>query len=166
MKNITEEIKNYIRENYYYSPLTGELWFRSKNYSKICGCLHHSGYRQVRILGESYRVHRVCWFLYYGEFSEKFTDHIDRNRSNNKIDNLREVTMQQNNFNASKRVDNTSHFKGVHWLKSINKWRARIQYNKKRILIGDYLTAKEASVAYQKKATELFGEFNPQRVND
>lgn len=89
-------------------------------------------------------------------------DHINGNRLDNRKENLRICTQQQNIWNTRKRSDNTSGYKGVHFddVKWRNKkWRAQISYNKKLIFIGRFETAEQAKQAYQLKAKELFGEF-------
>jgi hypothetical protein len=68
-------------------------------------------------------------------------DHIDRDRTNNKLDNLRLVTYQQNNFNRSK-------VNGYAWHKQTKKWRARIHLNEKDIHLGLFDTKAEARAAY------------------
>jgi hypothetical protein len=163
MEKITEEIKDYIKEHYYYNHLTGDLWKKYKSFSRVCGHLH-SGYLYIKICDKQYYIHRICWMLYYGSFPNNEIDHIDRNRLNNKLENLREATKQQNMMNKSKYNNNSSGFKGVYFRKDLKKWAAYIQFNKKRTCLGHYLTKEEASAAYQKKAAELFGEFNPQRL--
>jgi hypothetical protein len=87
------------------------------------------------------------------------TDHINRNKLDNRRVNLRTCTRSQNVANTGIRRDNTSGRKGVSWDKSENKWRATININNKYIQIGRYKNIDDASEAYNKKAIELFGEF-------
>ena len=83
-------------------------------------------------------------------------DHIDNNRLNNKVNNLRWATHQQNTMNKAKTTTKTtSKYKGV-WKES--KWRAGIKHNYKTIHLGYFETEEEAARAYNAKATELFGE--------
>lgn len=89
-------------------------------------------------------------------------DHRDRNGLNNCRSNLRFATHADNSRNASIRQDNTSGFKGVTfepYTRGSKKWKSTIQYDKRRITIGRYLTAKDAAMAYNDKAMRLFGEF-------
>lgn len=83
-------------------------------------------------------------------------DHINGNGLDNRKNNLRMVTSQQNNFN---RKPINSKYKGVAFHKSCNSWEAKICLNQKRIYIGMFKTDKEAAQAYNLKAIELFGEF-------
>lgn len=96
-------------------------------------------------------------------------DHIDRNGLNNQKHNLRICTRSQNLMNSKKpKEGKTSKYKGVNFIKdqrSHNKpWRAEIRLNRKGIVIGTFKTEKEAALAYNKKALELFGEFS--RINE
>lgn len=161
---ITEEIKQYIRDNFHYNHITGDLWRNFHNYYKIVGYFNDKKYLQVSVKCNMLKVHRVAWFLYYGEFPVNQIDHIDRNRSNNKIQNLREVTHDQNMLNKSMYHNSSTKLVGVSWHKTNKKYRAYIGFETKIIHIGYYSTAEEASAAYQKKAAELFGEFNPHRL--
>lgn len=166
MKNEKENetAKNYIRDNYYYNPITGDLWKKYNKFSRVCNSIHDTGCYQVNILNKVYKAHRVCWLLYYGEFPEDQIDHIDMNRTNNKLDNLREANKQQNMCNRGKQKNNTSGFKGVTFCHRTDKWIAKIQCKSKNYYLGLYDTPERASSAYEKKADELFGEFNYQKV--
>ena len=84
-------------------------------------------------------------------------DHIDGNKENNTITNIRSCTQQQNMFNKTKSINNKSGYKGVDW--NCNKWRVRIMIKNKEIYIGSFDCIKEASKAYEAKAKELFGEY-------
>lgn len=86
-------------------------------------------------------------------------DHKNRNRSDNRRDNLRVCSHSQNIMNRDILPNNTSGKKGVSWDKVNNKWRAVIKYNYKYIHIGRYNNIEDASDAFHKKAKELFGEF-------
>jgi D-Tyr-tRNAtyr deacylase len=86
-------------------------------------------------------------------------DHIDNNRLNNKISNLRWVTNSENSMNKSLSKDNTSGVKGVFYFSQRNKYIAQIKHNYKYHHLGYFNTLEEAKEARQKKANELFGEF-------
>lgn len=86
-------------------------------------------------------------------------DHIDGNGLNNAKRNLRICSHNQNGKNTTKYKNNISGFKGVSWQKGSNKYSAQIRIDKKKIHLGYFVSAEDASKAYNKKAKELFGEF-------
>lgn len=89
-----------------------------------------------------------------------FPDHIDGDGLNNQRQNLRLVTRAQNQWNRSKTdSDVTSQYKGVYYAKDRQKWRAQINTNGKRKLLGEFKSELSAARAYNKAATELHGEF-------
>lgn len=107
-----------------------------------------------------YTVHRLVANAFIENMNGKnCVDHINNNKTDNKVTNLRFATNQENNFNRSMRSDNISGAKGVTWQKKTNKWRAYIKFNNKYIHIGVYKTIEEATVARQLEAKELFGEY-------
>ena len=113
------------------------------------GSLHHEGYLDVKINGKQYRVHRIIYMMFYGHIPRNMQiDHINRNRMDNRIENLRVVTHCENQWNVSEK-------KGYHFIPKYNKYRVRITANRKRILIGDYNTEEEAADAY-KEAKEKY----------
>lgn len=87
-------------------------------------------------------------------------DHIDGDTHNNNARNLRWVTTRQNGMNKPKQTRNKSGFKGVSWSSHRNKWHACIRIDRRTIHLGDFDTPEEAALIYEKKAEELFGEFN------
>lgn len=103
-------------------------------------------------------MHRFIMNAQKGEL----VDHINHNGLDNRRQNLRIATRQQNAINSFKPINNTSGYKGVNYMKGegrVKRWRAVIKFNQKYIHIGYFMDAIEASRAYDKKAKELFGEF-------
>lgn len=126
--------------------------FNTRFSGKECGCDNGKGYSsiKIRIDGELFTLaaHRLAWLIAYGEMPVYDIDHIDGNRSNNKIDNLRAVTKALNCRNAKMLKSNTSGVTGVTLDKSTGKWRARARVNRKMYSIGcfDDIAAAEAAV--------------------
>ena len=120
--------------------------------------VHHTGYKIFRVDYRQYREHRLIWLYVHGKVP-KFLDHIDGNKQNNNIDNLRKATKNQNQHNTILSSKNTSGVKGVSWNKQSQKWRARIKLKKKEIHIGNFTTLKEAEFAIRKAREKLHGKF-------
>jgi len=122
------------------------------------------GYNQVVLFNnrkhKNKMVHRLMAQMFLPDFDDNlFVDHIDRNKLNNCISNLRMVTHQQNLINRTKQVNNTSGYKGICWCKRDKKWVAHIKYNQKQIHIGNFDDIEDARETYNSKARELFGEY-------
>lgn len=128
---------------------------------EITWSYHNSGYaftRTSRKLGKrkSILMHRV---IMKASLTEE-VDHINGNRLDNRKNNLRIASRKENGRNqlVQKRIK-SSKYKGVSFYKPTKKWRASIKFNQKSFNLGYFLSEKEAALVYNKKATELFGEF-------
>ena len=84
------------------------------------------GYLRVTIDGEKHRVHRLIWLWHHGYLPENDIDHINRDRSDNRVENLREVTRACNLRNSGLYSTNTSGIKGISWTPDRQKWQAKI----------------------------------------
>lgn len=105
-------------------------------------------------------MHRLIYKHFIGPVPKgNVIDHINRNRLDNRIENLRLATASQNRMNSTKKRNSKNKYKGVAQDKGSRKWKAYIGYNKKQIHIGMFETEEEAYQAYLIKAKELFGEF-------
>jgi hypothetical protein len=120
------------------------------------------GYVKINISYETYRAHHLAWMFVHGEFPADEIDHIDGDRSNNAISNLRLATRGQNACNIRLRSDNRSGLKGVSWDKNRGKWLAQIKANRKNFTLGRFDTPEQAHAAWATAAKRLHGEFfNP-----
>jgi hypothetical protein len=140
-----------INKAFSYDSQTGIFTrkIRTANCSKIgdvAGHINTQGYVIIKYLGEAYKAHRLAWLLTNKVWPAGDVDHIDGNKSNNAIYNLRDVSRSRNALNTSIKSKNKSGYKGV----SIHngRWRARIMLDGKSIIIGSYTTPEEASAAY------------------
>jgi hypothetical protein len=104
---------------------------------KPVGSVTKAGYFESKLNLKAFKVHRVIFLLHHGYLPE-VVDHIDGNRQNNHIDNLREATPSQNKCNQKIYRNNTSGVKGVYFKKETNKWNAQINYNGKRKHLGTF----------------------------
>lgn len=103
----------------------------------IAGTIN-KGYIRIRVGKIGYLAHRIIWLFHYGYLSENDIDHIDRNPVNNRIENLRETSVQCNVRNSSVNSNNTSGCTGVFWDKSKKKWSAKMVVDQKlKKLSGD-----------------------------
>jgi hypothetical protein len=119
------------------------------------------GYKRVALYNKKQKhilVHRLVYQHFGKNWNPKMSiDHIDGNKENNHISNLRMATQQEQQFNKGVYKSNKLGVKGVHQIG--NKYQARICINKKLKVLGRFETIEEASNAYQTKAKELHGEF-------
>ncbi len=145
------DLKNKILD---FNPHTGELFLlREERYKKaravpIKAYGNHGGYSKVIIGGKRYLQHRLIWYLYYKKEPPDYIDHINGDKNDNRIQNLRRVTCAENIQNQIKPTKRSkSGFLGVS--KHRKKWRACICVNRKQINLGVYTTKKEASDVYQ-----------------
>lgn len=152
---ITQE---YIKSILTYNPNTGKFIWRRKKWGhkgKEAGYINPNGYRVIMIDNKNYGASRLAWLFHYGEFSKKQIDHINHNRSDNRIENLREVTNQQNQMNRTF-TGNTTGFIGVYWDKNRKKYAPKIKVNQKVINLGRYDSIEEA-IAMRLCAESVYG---------
>ena len=140
-----------LRSILHYDPLTG-VFTRIKPTRKcrvgsVAGSLSSHGYISIWVLKRHYSAHRLAWLYTYGTWPKDQIDHINRNRSDNRICNLRDVTNQQNLCNAGNFSTNTSGRKGVYWDKRDRRWRAGIGNKGKYLSLGCFKTFDEAVAA-------------------
>ena len=145
-----------LRSKFTYNPNTGELFgprgtvLRTALTSGYLVCATYVNGERIPML-----QHRVVWFLHHGyDPGEMQIDHINGDKSDNRIVNLRLATTQQNGFNQTKS-------KGIHWDTRIKRWRAQVFKDGKSIHVGNFIDEVAARAAVACKKRELFGEFSP-----
>lgn len=107
------------------------------------------GYHRVSVDSERYQAHRVAWLHHYGEWPSQFIDHINGDRADNRIANLRQATSQLNLENLrTPQKNSSSGLLGVHWSKQDGKWRAEIGSNRKKTHLGTFASPEMAHSAY------------------
>ena len=157
--NLTQER---LREVLSYDPETGIFKNRiSRGRSRvgaIIGCMYTCGYTMIVLCSERIYAHRLAWFYQHGRWPKNQLDHINGNRSDNRLVNLREATNQENQMNAKIPITNTSGFKGVSWYSKRQKWHAQIQFGV-NMHIGFFDSKEGARDAYESAAHKLFGKF-------
>ena len=149
-----------LKELLDYDPETGVfVWKvnrgRTAKAGTPAGNKNHDGYNRIMVDGKHYMAHRLAWFYVYGVWPANELDHINRERGDNKISNLRKASRLENMWNRARHSNNTSGYAGVSWSKLHNKWRADIQVNGKGKHLGLFNTPEEAHTAYLAAKEEL-----------
>ena len=106
----------------------------SKPAGYVCKTL---GYACVKVKGVLYRSHRLIWCMFHG-YEPSEIDHINRKKADNRIENLREVSRSENNYNHPVHARSTSGVKGVSWNKQRNNWRVYVALDNKTLHIGSF----------------------------
>ena len=139
-----------LKECLDYDEITGIFtWKEKRRGLKIgdkAGSITDQGYTVIRIDSQIYRAHRLVWLWVYDEFP-KIIDHIDGDRSNNALCNLRNVDRKDNQKNMGNNSKNTSGEMNIMWYAPLNKWHVQIQSSGKRIHIGYYHNMADAILA-------------------
>ncbi len=120
------------------------------------GRLLKTGYRSIHFSGRRYQEHRLVYLWHHGFIPEQI-DHINRIKSDNRIENLRATDYSKNQMNTHAR-SNQSGFRGVRFINSTGRWAARIYQNGKEIRIGTFDSAEAASAAYLSEFKKLINE--------
>ncbi|MBP6738768.1 MAG: HNH endonuclease [Leptospiraceae bacterium] len=145
-----KEYLDLLNEHLSYDVNTGIIiWKKSPgNKCKIgdaAGTLSN-GYAQIGLKGKIYRTHRIVWFLYYNSWPKNQIDHINGIRDDNRIENLREVTIRENQQNRVEHRNGA--LVGTYFNKKAKKWRSQIRINGEHIHLGYYKTEAEAHNSY------------------
>lgn len=153
-----------LKDNLTYNYLTGEFKWLISPCGKVkigstAGYILTSGYGRIMLQGGNYAIHRLVWLYTYGEFPSGVIDHIDGNPSNNKLENLRECSRQQNQKNMRKARNNTSGYKGVSWNIKAKKWLAKAKLAGKNYYLGVFEKVEDAAKAYADFTKKHHGEF-------
>jgi hypothetical protein len=144
-----------------YDPDTGHFfWLRPYGKARIgkpAGATNNLGYKWIQIDYRLYQTSRLVWLYVHGRWPRTLLDHINRDRADDRLINLREATYSESVYNRKMQSNNTSGYKGV-W-RSRGKWRAKIEAEGKRFNLGTFNSKEEAFAAYQIAAEKLHGEF-------
>lgn len=140
-----------LQAKLHYNPNTGIFVNKKKN--KITGSVHSKGYISIGVCGKVYLAHRLAWLYVYGYLPDMQIDHINHNKQDNRINNLRVVTNSENHKN--KGVSKHGIF-GVKWYEPYQMWRARITVDRKDISLG-YFKEYNDAVNARKNAEAYYG---------
>jgi hypothetical protein len=129
--------------------LTRKAGIAKHKAGEVAGSVSTHGHTRVGVDGKSYYAHRLVWLHVYGAWPQYNIDHIDGDPSNNRIENLRDVTQELNNQNQLRaHHDNSQSLLGVSFVKAKGKFRASLTVNKKPRFLGYFDTAEEAREKY------------------
>jgi hypothetical protein len=153
-----------------YDPDTGILtWKRMENRRALwndrhpgtaIGILDRDGYLHFKFRNQHFRVHRVAWALHHGCWPSKQLDHINGDRADNRISNLREADYLEQGQNRGLSIRNTSGFTGVTYNKRMRLWVANIRANGKKAYLGSAKSPEDAHALYLEAKRKLHG-FQP-----
>ena len=139
-------------ELFEYNPLTGQLFWRPESMSTTqrksflrAGSIDSNRYQNVTINGQGYKLHRVIWKWFHGTDPVDTIDHINRNKIDNRIWNLRDVSNQQNCSNQNTPKNNSSGHKNI-WMRR-GRYRVAFGRNYKKVYVGTFDTLEEAKLA-------------------
>jgi len=133
--------------------------FRKRDGKEIgCYATKHHRYARIHIDGKYYKVHRII-FLYHKGYLPNIIDHINGDRYDNRIENLREASTYQNRQNSRIYSTNKSGVKNVYWAENCQKWRVTLTINSKRKTFGFYDDLEEAKQVATSMRDKYFQEF-------
>jgi hypothetical protein len=166
-----EKLMEYVT----YEPETGIFrWKKAVNFSikpgDRAGCPQNRGYRWISIDRERCLEHRLAWLYAYGEHPAGYIDHINGDRTDNRIANLRPASKIENGWNRANSRNNTTGNKGVYQIKAGRKknlvrFQAVVNVGGRRVTLGQYETEAEAIAAYRAAAKLMHGQFYTERGN-
>lgn len=160
---------DFVRSILDYDSLTGVFHWRyrpdypikwnTKWAGKVAGA-KSKGYVVIQIPNPiSYRAHVLAWLLVWGEWRPNDIDHRNRNRSDNRIDNLRMATEEQNCCNKGMQRNNKSGVTGVWFVQQSQRWEAKISLGKRIVWRRSFVTIEEAAEARREMLPKIHGEF-------
>lgn len=149
---MTDVIAAQVRELLDYDDATGIFTWkkdvaRNRKAGQVAGGISTQGYVVITINSRSYKAHRLAWLHFYGEWPDSILDHINQNRGDNRINNLRLADPILNGKNR-KPNKNREGSTGASYVQSRNRWIASIMVDKRRLHLGSFMTQEEAVKAY------------------
>lgn len=146
-------------EQMFATPRAYAIWNSRFPGTEAFTAIKGSGYYHGKIFGRPYLANRVIWAMNTGSWPSDQIDHINGDRLNNRMTNLRESSSAQNMRNQGARKTNKTGFKGVDFDKRAGKFRAQITVNWNKLFLGYHSCPEVAHAAYCEAAEKMHGEF-------
>lgn len=154
--NILQTMKDELS----YNPSTGVFHWRTSGKGRQsdlrAGCNAPGGYATIKLKGKLYYAHVLAWVYVHGAVPAGEVDHINHDKHDNRIVNLRDVSASDNCRNRRLHKNNVSGFTGVHFNAREQLWKAQIKIGERNIHLGYFCSAEEAAVA-RRAANKTFG---------
>jgi len=152
-----------LKELLNYDKDTGIFTWKKRTSNRIkvgsiAGNLHNCGYIELKVDGTRCLAHRLAWLYEYGELP-KLIDHINGDKKDNRICNLRKASYAENVYNSKVRSDNKSGVRCVSWNSRTSKWEVRVKINGKLQSFGNYKDLTLATIVANKIRQEYHNEF-------
>jgi hypothetical protein len=157
-----------LTDLFFYSTIEGALYWRNRPANNVdiarpAGAISSSGYYQIMVDKIMYKRHRLIWCYHNDDPGQMEVDHVNRIRTDDRIENLRLATREENSRNRNKESRNTSGFIGVSWNRRLNKWAAYIGSSKGNLHIGVYEDINDAVAARIAAEVKRFCKFAPSK---
>lgn len=149
-----------LKELLSYDPESGIFRWTTENKNGLqfqpAGFVNSYGYVHIWISGKRHLAHRLAWLYVFGEFPVGVIDHINRNKADNRLCNLREVSQRENLENVVKaRRNNKSGLLGAYFDTCKGRWVARITVKGRKVRLGYFGSAEDAHSAYMAAKRKL-----------
>lgn len=161
---MTELTQARLKELLHYDPETGgfrwKVKFSRQQPGGAAGTRDAYGYLVIRVEGRLYKAHRLAWLYVHGVWPALGLDHINRERDDNRIANLREACQSLNSMNRTPQVRSASGVSGVIWRKDRRKWTAQIRIGYRTVHLGVFADKKDAVAARKTAEDKFFREYS------
>lgn len=160
-----ELTQDYLKSILHYNPETGVFtWLKRLSMNTkvmgVAGTINTDGYARVVISGRAHPAHRLAWLYIYNHFPKTQIDHINLNKSDNSINNLRLASASNNQRNKGLMKSNKSGYKNVSWCTRAKKWKVGLKVNRKSIHFGYFSDIQDANTAAINARNLMHGEFS------
>lgn len=166
MNPVDQDWLQRLRAALAYNQETGEFRWKVRRSANakagsVAGSTDSSGHRQIKFETKTYLAHRLAWVMTHGRWPEMEIDHVNRDRTDNRLINLRECSHAENSKNRNIYASNTSGTTGVHWDRNAKRWIAYIGGGREKRHLGCFSSIEAAAAARSAAEKEVYGDFSP-----